>query len=154
MQFKLIICHPWVCSVTSVHSGGGVGGGVGGGGGGGVGGGGVSGGVGGGGGGGVCGGFGSGELGLGGSSGGKGGGNGNSSQHPVQSQGSKSSPSRSCCICEHLNPAAVHAEHVLLGPLPTRHSVEHWAGRAGGGGEGGGSEGGGGGGGSGGIEGG
>ena len=38
MQLKLITCHPCVCSLTSVHSGGGVGGGGGGGGGGGVGG--------------------------------------------------------------------------------------------------------------------
>eukprot|EP00964_Phaeocystis_antarctica_P012636 scaffold6962_cov54-Phaeocystis_antarctica.AAC.1 len=133
MQLKLITCHPWVCSLTSVHSGGGGGGGGGGG---------------------DSGGLGSGELGLGGSSGGKGGGNGKSAQHPVQSHGRRSSPSRNCCICEHFKVSA-HFKQVYWVPVaPMLHTVEHWAGRAGGGGEGGGSKGGGGGGGSGGIEGG
>eukprot|EP00964_Phaeocystis_antarctica_P154287 scaffold122916_cov36-Phaeocystis_antarctica.AAC.1 len=92
MQLKLTICHPWVCSVTSVHSDGGdvvV--------------------VGGGGGGGVGGGLGSGELGLGGSSGGKGEGNGKSSQHPVQSQGpTPPTPRRNSFISEHFSPALAH----------------------------------------------
>jgi len=116
MQLKLTICHPCVCSVTSVHSDGGVGGGVGGGGGGGAGGG-----------------LGSGELGLGGSSGGKGGGNGNSSQHPVQSQGASPSPISVCCITEHLSPSLDHSKHWAEIPSVGRwHSVDHWAGRAGG----------------------
>ena len=123
MQLRLTICHPWVCSVTSVHSGSGD----------------V---IGGGGGGGIGRGLGAGELGLGGSSGGKGGGNGKSSQHPVQSQGpTPPSPSRNDFISEHLSPVSAHCEQVFWVPwAPTRHSVEHWAGRAGGGGDGGGGK--------------
>eukprot|EP00964_Phaeocystis_antarctica_P110121 scaffold74493_cov37-Phaeocystis_antarctica.AAC.1 len=98
MQLKLMICHPWVCSVTSVHFDGGVSGGVGGG----------------------------------------GGGNGSSSQHPVQSHGRELSPSRSCCISEHVIVSAHSKQACGVPVVPMLHSVEHWAGRAGGGGEGGG----------------
>ena len=56
------------------------------------------------------------------------------SQHPVQSQGAPPSPSSIRCICEHFIVSAHFKQVYWVPAAPMLHTVEHWAGRAGGGG--------------------